>query len=171
MSIRIASVPFVSQENTNYDIVPLLYYDQGRFYVHGLDTGFIFFDKHQWRVSALGRYRFFNVPEEYEENAHGSTFDMGGQLRYQLSDYLHGDVELLSEDYGAWHANFTGRFAFSSESSELYPFITLRYKSDAFNNTYYGLSIREPGAALDYSAGIEARYHLISNLYLVDSAP
>ena len=123
----------------NVDIIPLLYYDEGRFYLHGLETGFIFYNDDKWRVSALGRYRFLNVPDEYQADAPGSTFDIGGQLRYAISDYFHGDIELLSDEYGAWHANFTGKFEFSSESYELWPYITLRYKSDKFNNTYYGL--------------------------------
>jgi outer membrane protein len=167
MSVRLASVPFVAEDGTDLDIIPLLYYDEGRFYLHGLETGFIFYNDDKWRISALGRYRFFNVPDEYQQDAHGSTFDIGGQLRYTISDYFHSDIELLSDEYGAWHANFTGKFEFSSEPYELWPYFTLRYKSDKFNNTYYGLSIREPGQAIDYSAGIEARFHLISNLYLV----
>ncbi|MEK6193903.1 MAG: MipA/OmpV family protein, partial [Deltaproteobacteria bacterium] len=76
MSVRLASVPFVAEDDTDLDIVPLLYYDEGRFYLHGLETGFIFYNDDKWRISALGRYRFFNVPDEYQQDAHGSTFDI-----------------------------------------------------------------------------------------------
>src|SRR5699024_2786560 len=56
---------------------------------------------------------------------------------------------------------------------QLTPKATLRYKDGDFNSYYYGL---EPfyheyfGGGFDVSAGLDARYHLGSNFYLLGAA-
>jgi outer membrane protein len=68
------------------------------------------------------------------------------------------------------HANARASFYFETERWDLKPYLRLRWKSDQFNNTFYGLGIDEPGQAMDYMFGTDIRYHVFKNLYLLGQA-
>jgi len=170
IGIRGAAIPFTTEIDKVYDVIPLLYYEKGRVFIHGLEAGFSFYKSDRWRFSALGRYRFFDIPAEYQNEIQGDSFDLGGQLRYFFSDYFNTDLEVLSDDDGRVHANAVFNFKYSTENLELWPSLKLRWKSSEFNNTYYGLGVRRPGSAFDLFAGVDARYHVYRNLYLIGRA-
>ncbi|MFA0725129.1 MipA/OmpV family protein, partial [Vibrio sp. 10N.222.49.E5] len=52
---------------------------------------------------------------------------------------------------------------------EFTPSATLRYKSADFNSAYYSAEGESIGAGIDLNVGVEARYHVVSNLYLLGS--
>ena len=170
ISIRAATIPYASDIDSTYDIIPLFYYEKNRFFINGLESGFRIYDGDRWCISALGRYRFFDIPAEYQNDIRGNSFDLGGQARHYFSDYFYTDLEVLSDYAGRVHSNAVLNFPYSKEKLELLPSLKLRWKSSSFNNVYYGLNIESPGSALDFYAGLDAKYQVYMNFYLVGRA-
>lgn len=171
VGLRVADIPFEANVSTVNDVIPLIYYDDnGRFFMRGLDAGFRFYRSNTWQFSALARYRFFDIPQEYQNEIRESGVDLGGQLTYRFSKHFHTDVEVLSDSHGNVHANAVPTFEFESGNWEIKPYVRLRWKSAGFNNRYYGLGIESPGSAFDLMAGADLRYHVYRNLYLVGQA-
>ena len=170
MSVRSATVPYAGEIDRVNDLIPLLYYEHNRLFVHGLTAGYRIYDTPTLQLSALGRYRFFDIPAEYQKESRGNAFDMGGQMKHWLSPSFDTDFELLSDSKGRVHANLRANYLRDSGRWELRPSVTLRWKSAAFNNHYYGLDIAEPGSAVDASVAAELRYHVYRNLYVLGRA-
>jgi outer membrane protein len=170
IGIRAADIPFVAKKDRVFDTIPLLYYEKNCLFIHGMEVGYILHEDDRWRFSTLGRYRFFDIPQEYQNQVRGNAFDLGGQARFKISDYLNTDFELLAYDEGRVHANAVFNFEYFTENLQLWPSVKLRWKSKRFNNAYYGLSVREPGSAFDLYGGLDARYHVYKNLYLFGRA-
>ena len=148
----------------------MIFYDHGRVFIDGLTGGFRFYDSDKWQFSAIGRYRFFDIPAEYQNQIREDGLDVGGQLKYRVTDDWDVDFEVLTEDRGYVHANVITKYRYASDLWEVEPFFRLRWKSDDFNNNFYGLGIAEPNNAFDYQIGSDFRYHVISNLYIIGQA-
>jgi len=170
MGIRYAAIPFKTEVDTTYDIVPLIFYDHGRVFIDGLTGGFRFYDSEKWQFSAIGRYRFFDIPREYQNQIREDGLDVGGQLKYRITDNWDVDFEVLTEERGYVHANAITKYRYASDLWEVEPFFRLRWKSDDFNNNFYGLGVYTPNNAFDYQVGSDFRYHIISNLYIIGQA-
>jgi len=170
MGLRYAAIPFKTEQDSTYDIVPLIFYDHGRVFIDGLTGGFRFYNSDKWQFSAIGRYRFFDIPAEYQNQIREDGLDVGGQLKYRITDYWDVDFEVLTEERGYVHANVITKYRYASDLWEVEPFFRLRWKSDDFNNNFYGLGIAEPNNAFDYQIGGDFRYHVISNLYIIGQA-
>lgn len=179
---RIARIPYPSAEQQVADVVPLLFFENKFVYIRGLEGGVKLFDKDRWRLSLIGRYRFFDIPAEYQNDIRGDGLDLGIQTKYRINQDLETNVELMSDDKGRLFTNLTGRYNWESGSWKLMPFATLRYKGSRFNERYFGLdgfdNPSDPGTIFrnkigggwDITAGSEVRYHVISNLYLIGRA-
>lgn len=182
MGFRIARIPYPTAEKHVADVIPLLFYDNKYVFLRGHTGGIKLYDKDEWQFSLIGRYRFFDIPAEYQNEIRGNGLDMGLQGKYRFSPELQSNLEFLSDDEGRVHASIDARYAWDSGSWELLPYARLRWKSAAFNNRYFGLdgfddpnnpghTFNNPiGSGLDLNMGSEARYHVISNLYLVGRA-
>ena len=48
----------------------------------GLTGGAKLYREGPWQFSLLGRYRYFDIPEEYQNRVQGNEFDVGGEARY-----------------------------------------------------------------------------------------
>jgi len=171
IGVRSAEIPYDTEIDTVNDVIPLMYYDNSEyFFLRGLTGGFRFYQNETLELSAIGRYRFFDIPAEYQNEIQGNAVDVGLQFKYKFNSQFDTDFEFLNDRYGRAHANITGNYHWSSGDWELFPFTRLRWKSDSFNNYYYGLGIETPGSGIDLKVGIDARYHVASNFYLIGRA-
>ena len=58
MGIRSATIPFDAKKSVVNDIVPLIFYDNGRLFIDGLEFGYRLFQGKNWQLSPFARYRF-----------------------------------------------------------------------------------------------------------------
>jgi outer membrane protein len=182
MGFRIAKIPYPAGEQQVSDVIPLLFFDNEYVFIRGLTGGIKLYTTDQWQLNLIGRYRFFDIPAEYQNQIRGNGLDLGLQARYYVNQDLETSFELMSDDEGRFFSNLNGRYFWESGSWELTPYATLRYKGSEFNNRYFGLDgFEDPtnpgttfsnqiGSGWDMSIGSEIRYHVISNLYLLGRA-
>ena len=170
---RSASIPYydpVVTDDTLNDYVPLFYYEDDYFYLHGLTYGVKLYDLDNWQFSALGRVRFLNIPQEYQNEVQGDTMDYGLRARYFLYDNQYIDFEVMENLDKSTHANLTYSANLKYDDFYLEPHATLRVKDATFNTQYYGREKEEIDGDLDLAAGLDLKYHLWSNFYLIGSA-
>jgi len=171
MGVRSAEIPYASEIDTVNDVIPLMYYDNEEyFFLRGLTAGFRFYQNEKMELSAIGRYRYFDIPAEFQNAIQGNAVDLGLQYKYKFNSQFNTELELMNDRHGRSHANITGNYRWSSGNWELFPSARLRWKSDSFNNYYYGLGIDTPGSGFDLKAGLDVRYHVASNFYLIGRA-
>ena len=91
---RTATNIFDTGDGSVNSLVPLLFYEGERFYLDGLEGGFHFYSKKNWQASLLGRLRFFDIPEEYQNECQGNTVDAGARLRYIFNNDTHLDFDV-----------------------------------------------------------------------------
>jgi outer membrane scaffolding protein for murein synthesis (MipA/OmpV family) len=182
MGFRIARIPYPSAEKQVSDVVPLMFYDGDLFYIRGLESGIRLWYNETWGLDLIGRYRFFDIPADYQNLVRGSALDAGARFTYHVNKDLDTYVELMSDDYGRAYSSIGTRYHFESGSWELFPYATVRFKSAEFNDHYFGLDgfvnpddintriDNKIGTGFDLTLGSEIRYHVISNLYILGRA-
>jgi outer membrane protein len=182
VGLRSARIPYVTPDETVQDFIPLMFYDGDIFFIRGLTGGIKLYNKDEWQFSLLGRYRYFDIPAEYQNLAQGNALDIGGQLKYRISNNFETNFELLTDDESRYYSSLNARYHWQAGSWELYPYATLRHKSADFNDHYYGLDgfpdpnnppntiTNKLGSAFDLTLGSEIRYHVASNFYLLGRA-
>ena len=97
---RSAMIPYASEENTVEDFIPLLFYQGDTFFIRGLTAGAHLYEKDQLQINALGRYRFFDIPKEYQNLVREDALDIGLELKYQIDENWHSNLELMSDTDG-----------------------------------------------------------------------
>ncbi|MGW8227610.1 MAG: MipA/OmpV family protein [Gammaproteobacteria bacterium] len=174
MGLRSAEIPYQAQEDTVSDVIPLIFYDDdGRFFLRGLTAGFRFYNQDAWQFNAIGRYRFTDIPAEYQNVYNRNAYDLGLQLQHQFSPGWYLDLEVMGDRHGRIHSNVRANYDWGKGNWELFPYANLRWKDADFNNYYYALSDvtgETTGSAFDFTLGTEARYHVASNFYLIGRA-
>lgn len=135
-----------------------------------------------WQFSLLGRYRYLDIPEEYQNRVQGNELDVGGEVRYFFDNNFEASLELMTDGNDRYYSTLGTRYLWESGSWELFPYASLRFKDSDFNDRYYGLDgFTNPddpsedvgndiGSGVDLTLGSEIRYHVISNLYLLGRA-
>ena len=175
MVIRQANVPYsdprVDHDVANYvdSAVPMFYYDSKYFFLDGIEGGVKFYESESWRLSLLSRLRFVDIPQVYQNDHQLDSFDVGLQLRYKLNRENSIDLEYLSDIQGSHYANISYKGRYDLNSFELEPYATTRIKSKKFNSTYYGL-IENIHGGMDIASGLNVKYHVTSNFYLLAGA-
>jgi outer membrane protein len=174
IGLRSAAIPYQAEEDTVSDVIPLMFYDDdGRFFLRGLTAGFRFYNQDAWQFNALGRYRFTDIPAEYQNVYNRNALDLGLQLKHRFSPDWNLDLEVMGDRHGRMHANLRTNYEWEKGKWELYPYANLRYKDADFNNYYYALSDitgETTGSAFDFTLGSEVRYQVASNFYLIGRA-
>ncbi|MGF1842186.1 MipA/OmpV family protein [Vibrio clamense] len=173
---RTTSIPFdtAGGDQTVSTFVPMMFFENEYVFVDGIEGGVFLYNSEEsdWRVSALTRMRFIDIPQSAQNANEGDTADFGVQLQYKIDDTWSFDSELMTDDDLQFHSNFRLNGQYEFGDWELSPRATIRYKDADFNSQYYvfkdvtGESI---GAGIDVNLGIDIRYHVISNLYLLGS--
>lgn len=82
---RIAKIPYPSEERTVQDFIPLMFYDGDIFFIRGLTGGAKLYNQDKWQFSLIGRYRYFDIPAEYQNLVQGNALDAGGRLTYRIN--------------------------------------------------------------------------------------
>lgn len=182
VGIRSAKIPFKAEDESVQDFIPLMFYDGDIFFIRGLTGGIKLYDKDAWQFSLLGRYRYFDIPAEYQNLVQGNALDVGGQIKYRINDDFETNFEIMTDRESRYYSSVNTRYHWESGSWELFPYATLRYKGADFNDHYYGLDgFPDPenlpntfnnklGSAFDLTLGSEIRYHVASNFYLLGRA-
>lgn len=173
---RMASVPFTAQsgDQTVSTFVPMMYFRNDYVFVDGLEGGVFLtdWDDDAYQINLLTRMRFVDIPASVQNANQGDTADFGVQFRHQFSDAWHLDWEVMSDDEFRFHSNFRASAEYQWGDWSIKPRATLRYKDADFNSQYYAFSEytdQTIGAGVDLNLGIDARYHVASNLYLLGS--
>ncbi|MBW3140918.1 MipA/OmpV family protein [Ferrimonas balearica] len=167
---RYADIPYDTDVDQVMDITPLMYFHTERFYLHGLEAGFHLWNDEKHQATLFSRYRFFDIPEEYQNEVREDSFDTGLRYRYIPWDNAYLDAEVLSDGSGRSYGHFRYGFFHQEGALEVRPTLQIDWRSEQFNSYYYGLDRVDAGADLGATVGFELRYHVWSNLYLMGSA-
>ena len=182
VGIRSAKIPYPAEEERVSDFIPLMFYDGDIFFIRGLTAGAKLYNNDRWQFSLTGRYRYFDIPAEYQNLVQGNALDIGGELKYRINNNFETNFEIMTDDESRYYSSLNARYHWESGNWELFPYATLRFKSADFNNYYFGLDgFTDPGNLLstidnkigsgfDLTLGSEIRYHVISNFYLLGRA-
>jgi len=168
IGLRYAEIPFYtsSGDRTVADIVPLMFYDDKHLYIRGLEGGLKLINTDTWKLNAIVRYRFFDIPADIQNQIRGDAWDGGIQVRYNLGTW-DLRTEVMSDFDSRFYTDVGFDAEFGDKYSSIYPYIGMRIKTSAFNSRYYGFGQEYVEGGVDLLASIEGRYHLVSNLYLV----
>lgn len=165
--LRYADIPFAADDQTVTDIVPLLFYEGERVFLNGLEGGVTVARTERWRLNALTRYRFFDLPRPRENQSREDAWDIGLQLRHPLHSGWHMRSELFNDTDGASYLDVGAERRFGNDYAAVTPYVGLRLKSARFNDRYFGLGIEELGSGIDWHARLEGRFHVTDNLYVL----
>ncbi|MEZ8929334.1 MULTISPECIES: MipA/OmpV family protein [unclassified Vibrio] len=170
---RTASIPYDTSggDQTVSSFVPMLFFKNDYVFIDGTEMGAYLYqpDDEKWSLNAISRLRFIDIPASEQNAIEGDTADFGAQLTYQLDGPWSVETELMSDSEFNFHGNLRAKAKYETGDWEFTPRATLRYKSADFNSEYYSAANETIGAGVDLNVGVEARYHVFSNLYLLGS--
>jgi len=164
---RYADIPYVAQDQTVADLIPLLFFENETFFIRGLEGGIKLYADDDWQINALTRYRFFDVPREIQNQTQGDAWDYGFQFRRSLGGKWSARAELVTNRAHRPYADIGVETFFGDDYAGLWPYAGLRFKPAVYNDTYYGLGVEELGSGVDFLVNVEGRYHLTGNLYFI----
>lgn len=173
---RVASIPFsvADGDQSVSTFVPMMFFENEFVFVDGLEGGvYLYHDnEQQFDISAITRLRFVDIPASLQNANQGDAADFGFQWRMNLDPNWHADIEVMSDDQFRFHGNWRLGSEWQTGDWLLEPTMTLRYKDADFNSQYYAFSEfthQRIGAGVDFNVGLDWRYHVYSNLYLLGS--
>lgn len=168
---RIAAIPFTdAEDDTVSDFVPKMYYEGEYLFLRGETGGLRFWEENSYNLSVLGRYRYFDIPEFYQKEYHGTNIDLGFQFEYFLAESMPLQLALLSDSDGRTYGDLNLLYHMDLNDYDIELSARYRFKSTEFNNIYYGLGVEDIGNDSDLKIGGKLRYHVYSNLFLLGEA-
>ncbi len=170
VTVRSGSIPYATEDSVVGSFVPMLFFENEYLFLHGLDSGFKLYESEDWRFSALTRIRFVDIPEEYQNELQVDTNDIGLQGRYKMNNDQFIDLELMSDLDGRSFSNLRYGAHLEHGSFDYKPYVQLQWNSSKFNSYYYGLDEESISSDVATSIGVNAKYHVISNFYLLARA-
>lgn len=173
---RTANVPFDTKggDTTVSTFIPMMFFKNDYVFLDGTMAGAHLYktDDKQLEFNAITRMRHIDIPADEQNAVGGDTADYGLQMRYNFDPVWHYDAELMTDGEDRFHANFRLQGLLDYGDLEVRPNVTLRFKDADFNTQYYGTyrdTVDNLGGGVDYAMGVDARYHVTSNLYLLGS--
>ncbi|MFC4994306.1 MipA/OmpV family protein [Rubritalea tangerina] len=166
MGVRYAHIPFAAKDKTSSDIFPLFYYEGERFFLRGDYGGIKLWEGEKYGFNALARYRFFDIPEEYDENVRGGAVDMGLQAFWKLDEESQLQFDVLSDPQGRFHSVARWAGDYRRENWRFFPELELRFTGSEFNSHYYGVDLYDLNEGIEARARLKARRRVIRNLHL-----
>ncbi|MGW8265349.1 MAG: MipA/OmpV family protein [Longimicrobiales bacterium] len=165
-TFRTANIPFATEERTVATLIPLILYEGKRVYIYETEGGFKFLETPRWRVSAMGRMHFFDIPSQYQNQIQGDRADWGAQVRFKPRDALFFDLEALSDLEG--HASGHARVGteVTRNRFRLQAWGDARFTTSHYNSLFWGLGQEEVDGGVDLSLGVKGYLQVISSLYL-----
>jgi outer membrane protein len=166
-AFRTALIPFASEERTVATFIPFVFYDgRGPFYFRGLEGGVRFWRPGDWQFSAMTRIRFFDIPQDLQNQIQGDTFFYGLQARYAPFGPWHLDLEVLGDLKGHELANARLGGFWERRKWWAKAYFQAQYKTSRFNTRYYGLELEDAGAGVELGVGASFMYSVASNFFL-----
>lgn len=170
IGMRRADIPFVvsdkSEDTAVYDILPLIRFKNDYGFINGLEGGVHLWKNADHQVNVYSRFRFNDIPQEFQNEIKGQSFDFGLQYRY-FDGHWEADIAILSDNYKRSYGYTRAQYKWQHGSWSLIPFAELQWKSADFNDYYYGLDQASVGGGVSVSGGVKAAYHVASNLHLI----
>ena len=167
---RSGSIPYVTEDSVVSSLVPMLYFENDYIFLHGLESGLKLYESDDWRFSAITRMHFVDIPEQYQNILQADTNDVGFQLQYKLKDNQWVDLEAMNDLHGRLFSNLRYSASFESGSLEYKPYAQLQWNTSKYNSYYYGLNQANIASGIDTVIGVDVKYHVWSNLYLLAKA-
>jgi outer membrane protein len=169
--VRVASIPFKGDNSSLNDFIPLLYFEDDHLFLDGIEGGVKLLTQDDWQLRLLARWRFFDVPDDdYDALIDTDVLDWGLQVHYQPDNGpLYFEVDFMADERQRLSSNWRTGIEINGGPVSLNPYMGLRFKSSRFNDYYYGLTLDGVGAGMDVIAGVEARYHLFDDVFLLAS--
>lgn len=170
-AVRMASIPFKGDDSTLHDFIPLLYFEDEYLFLDGLEGGVKLLSREDWQLRLLARWRFFDVPDDdYDAQIDTDVLDWGLQVHYQPDQGpLYFEVDVMADERQRLSSNWRTGMVINGGPLRLDPYLNLRFKDSRYNDYYYGLTMDDIGAGMDISIGVEARYHLFDDVFLLGS--
>jgi MipA family protein len=167
MGVRYAEIPYITADGdrTVADVIPLMFFENKYFYLRGLEGGVKFINKDLWKLNAILRYRFIDIPAEYQNEISGA-WDAGLQTLYRTGDWDFR-TDFMTDGDARIYADLGFETSIGNKYAAVYPYIGIRVKSSDFNTYYYGLDREYIQGGIDLRGYIEGRYHVVSNLYVI----
>ncbi|MDG3086349.1 MipA/OmpV family protein [Vibrio hannami] len=168
---RSATIPFKSElGDTNVtSFSPLIFYKGEYFYADGDEFGVRLFSGNDFDIYTKIETRFVDIPRSIQNRAGGDKADAGLMAVYPLDEWDLSASVMWDPDARA-HGQLTLEREYNHGDWYLKPEYRLRFKSDEFNSQYYAFNSytgNEIGSGIDFTASLDARYHVYSNLYLL----
>jgi len=169
-AIRSASIPYSAEDDIVSTFVPMLFFENEYIFLHGLESGLKLYESDAWRFSAVSRVRYIDIPQKYQNSLQVDGNDMGLQARYKMENRQFIDLEIMNDLHGRSFSSLRYSTDLENDSLEYRPYAQLRWNSSKFNTYYYGLDKEHLSSDLETSVGIETKYHVVSNFYLLARA-
>lgn len=170
IGMRRADIPFavsdVSEDTAVYDILPLIRFENDDGFIRGLEGGVHLWKDPDHQVNVYSRFRFNDIPKEFQNEVKGQSFDFGLQYRY-FDGQWETDIAVLSDSYKRFYGYTRAQYNWRYENWSLVPFTELKWKSADFNDHYYGFDQEQAGGGVSISSGVKGAYHVASNLHLI----
>jgi outer membrane protein len=166
---RVASIPFDTDGDTVTTLIPQIFYEHERFYIRGLEAGIKVARWNNWHFNTIARMRFFDIPKKYQNEVQEDTVDLGLQARYKPENMLFLELEMLCDDDFRWHSNARSGLEMEHGSLTWRTFANIGFHTSRYNDYYYGLKMEGVSSDTNFSLGMEAKFHVISNFYLIGS--
>lgn len=166
MGLRASSIPFAAENDFVTDVFPNFYYEGERFFLRGLESGFKLWEGDGIGLDLIGRYRFFDIPRNYQNEIRADAFDLGFQAYWQLGDSTRFEADILNDLRGNFHA--AARIVKDIKGNRwlLTPELEVKFKPSGFNTRNYGFNEFDVGSGAEVWAGVSGRYQVWDNLHL-----
>ena len=167
VALRYANIPYVAKDNVVSTFSPMLFFDDKYFFLNGLESGIKLYESDDWRLSAITRIRYVDIPKDFQNTLQLDENDIGFQTRYKLQDKQYLDMEIMNDLHGRYFSNLKYGTHLENGSFDYHPYAKLQWNNSDFNSYYYGLNQENISSGIDSSIGLDIKYHLISNFYLL----
>ena len=163
---RNTNVPFAEGDEEVSTLIPLIMFENKRFFFREIEGGLKMFRLGSLEFSALGRIHFFDLPEQYQNEFHGTTMDWGLQMRFYPDEEVSFDLELLSDRDR--HVSAVARLTNTVDRDKWYftSWLFAQYSTSQYNSYFWGLNREEIDEGIALGGGLRGHYHLISSFYL-----
>ncbi len=144
-SLRIATVPYKVDHPAKVMVsyLPLLWIEEGRLYLRGLDAGVHLYRDETLKLSALARWRFVDMPRSDPQYFSNDRIDTG--LGITLGDDATALHLSFFQDGDAHHyEELRASYRWCAGAYRLDLAAALQYRPSVFNSYYYGLDRRMP---------------------------
>ncbi len=167
LGVRTAEITYKTEDDSVSDVMPLMFYQGEYFYLDGMTTGIHLWQSEKFAVDVIGRFRFVDFPQEFQNEFQEFGMDAGAKLSYEWQENWITDFEVLSDSDNRWHSNLRTQYLLSFSGLEVSPYANLRYKTAKFNDWYFGIDRDDIGSGYEIKFGADGRYPIYKNLFLV----